>query len=194
MESHLLYEKKLTTGMFQVYSAKPVFPVKTVNQTHSDIIVMENEASVEADGIIGISNAPLAVLTADCIPLVFIGENSHAVVHAGWKGLQNNILGHTILRNMNPFFVLIGPHICKSHYEVQKDFKNSFPGSHSFIEKNDRIYFDLTKEATTQLKKIYPNIEISDCGICTFENEKFASFRRDKTVKRNWNIFIPKDI
>lgn len=194
MESHLLYEKKLALGMFQVYSERPSFAVKIVKQVHSNIVVNENEANmeVEADGLIGSSDSPLAVLTADCIPLVLIGKNSHAVVHAGWKGLHNNILGHQQIKSMNPTYVLLGPHIRVSNYEVQTDFKNNFPGSYSFLEKKNQLFFDLTKEVITQLKTLYPNIEISDCDICTYANEHFASFRRNKTQNRNWNVFIPK--
>ena len=194
MESHLLYEKQLTQGMFQVYSACPPFAVKTVKQVHSDIVVPEKEANseAEADGIIGSSDSPLAVLTADCLPIVLMGKNLHAVIHAGWKGLQNNILGDTQIKAMNPTHAFLGPHIRVHNYEVQTDFKKNFPGSHSFLADKDQLFFDLTKEVTMQLKTFYPNIEISDCDICTFTNEHFASFRRNKTQKRNWNVFIPK--
>lgn len=194
MESHLLYEKKLTQGMFQVYSERPSFAVKTVKQVHSDIVVPENQANseAEADGIIGSSDSPLAVLTADCIPIILMGKNSHAVIHAGWKGLQNNILADIQIKSMNPTHAFLGPHIRVSNYEVQTDFKNNFPESHSFLIDKNQVFFDLTKEVTMQLKSLYPNIEISDCDICTFTNENFASFRRNKTKKRNWNIFIPK--
>ena len=192
MESQLLYERKLPSGIFQVYSDRPIFAVKTVKQIHSDLVVDENQAGCAADGIWGTSDAPIAVLTADCIPLVLIGKNSHAVIHAGWKGLENKILQHALIKEMYPLYAFIGPHIRVSQYEVQKDFKNNFPGSSSFLEINNQLFFDLTKEVTEQLKKLYPQIEISDCEICTYTNNNFASYRRNKTPARNWNVFIPK--
>ncbi len=191
MDSHLLFEKKLPKGTFQVFSEKPFCEVKTIKQIHSDIIKDENDTEMEGDGIIGNSHSSLGILTADCIPLVLIGKNSHAVIHTGWKGLHLNIFKHTELSKLAPDFAFIGPHIRVSNYEIQADFKNNFPHSNSFLEKNNQIYFDLTSEVIHQLKSIFPKIEISDCGICTYSDQKFNSYRRDKTTKRNWNIYHP---
>jgi YfiH family protein len=192
MESYLLFDRKLLRGSFQVYSERPDFAVKTVKQIHSNIVVIENNSLEEADGIISSTDYPLAILTADCIPLVLIGEKSHAVIHAGWKGLQTKIINHPLIKEMNPIFAFIGPHIRASQYEVQKEFKANFPDSKSFVEKNGNIFFDLTHEIKSQLLDSYPKIKITDCEIDTLTNESFASFRRNKTTKRNWNIYNPK--
>ncbi len=192
MKSHLLFETKLPRGIFQVYSAKPEFDVLTVKQIHSNIILNELQAGNEGDALIGTTELNLAILTADCLPIVILGKKSHAVIHAGWKGLQNNILGNSHIVEMNPLMAYIGPHIRVNQYEVQTDFKNNFPTSDSFLKIENKLFFDLTLEVRTQLKKLYPEIEIQDCGICTFSNELFASFRRNKTTDRNWNIYLPK--
>jgi YfiH family protein len=192
MESLLLFDRKLLRGSFQVYSERPDFTVKTVKQIHSNIVVKENNSLEEADGIMSSTDYPLAILTADCIPLVLIGEKSHAVIHAGWKGLQSQIINNPLVKEMNPIFAFIGPHIRVAQYEVQKEFKENFPDSKFFVEKNGHLFFDLTKELITQLKSAYPQIKITDCEIDTLTNESFASFRRNKTTKRNWNIYNPK--
>jgi copper oxidase (laccase) domain-containing protein len=192
MESHLLFEKKIIGGTFKAYSARPTFEILTVKQIHSDLVRCEKEAGLEGDGLIGSSHSPIAVLTADCIPLVLVGEKSHAVIHAGWKGLKNRILSNPLIKEMNPNYAFIGPHIRIDQYEVQADFKLNFPQSTSFKEIDNKIYFDLTKEVTGQLQNIYPQITIEDCGICTFKNEQFSSFRRNKTPHRNWNIYLPE--
>jgi YfiH family protein len=192
MESHLLFEKKIIGGTFKVYSHQPSFQVLSLKQIHSDIVRTEVEAGLEGDGLIGSTNTPLAVLTADCIPLVMIGKNTHAIIHAGWKGLQNNILANPLIKEMKPFYAYIGPHIRSIHYEVQEDLKDNFPRSHSFLNIDHKVFFDLTKEITQQLKDIYQDIKIEDCQICTFSNQNFSSFRRNKTPNRNWNIYIPE--
>jgi YfiH family protein len=192
MESKLLFEKKLVRGTFRVYSDRPNFNLKTVKQIHSDIVLSENNSEMDGDGMIGTSQYPLAVLTADCLPVVLLGENSHAIIHAGWKGVQSKILGHKLLKEMNPIQAFIGPHICVDNYEVQSDFKNNFPNSKSFFENKNKICFDLTKEVNIQLKNLYPNIAILDSNICTFSNVQYHSYRRDKTTNRNWNVYIPE--
>ena len=196
MNSQLLFEQKLSRGKFVVYSSRPSFLVKTVKQIHSDIVLSENEIdeknNYEADGIIGTSQIPLAVLTADCIPVLLIGKNSHAIIHAGWKGLQTKILNHPFLKEINPSHAFIGPHIRVSQYEVQEEFKKNFPSSHSFIKINNQLCFDLTKEVTTQLQNNFSHIKIEDCKICTFSDQRFSSFRRNQTPNRNWNIYIPE--
>jgi copper oxidase (laccase) domain-containing protein len=192
MDPHLLYEKKLSSGTFQVYSARPSFDLHTVKQIHSDIVRTEQEAGLEGDGLIESSHSPIAVLTADCIPLVLIGKTSHAIIHAGWKGLENRILANPLIKEMNPNYAFIGPHIRIDQYEVQADFRQNFSRSTSFKEIENKIYFDLTKEITGQLENLYPQITIEDCGICTFKNQLFSSFRRNKTPNRNWNIYLPE--
>jgi copper oxidase (laccase) domain-containing protein len=193
MESRLLFEAKLIRGTFQVYSARPSFTVQAVKQIHSNIIIHESlNKDSEADGIIGSSDANLSILTADCVPIVLIGEKSHAVIHAGWKGIQTLILNHPLIKELSPQFAYIGPHIRVNQYEVQTDFKNNFPQSKCFIEKDNKLFFDLTAETINQLKTSYPKINISDCGICTFSDHNYSSFRRNKTNNRNWNIYLPK--
>ena len=193
MSVQLLFEKQLSRGKFQVYSDQPSFFTITVKQTHSDIVLQETEASQkEADGIIGNSNKPLGVLTADCIPIVLIGSHEHAIIHAGWAGLEKKILANPIVQKMKPTEAFIGPHIRTLNYEVQTDFKKHFPDSNSFKEYENKLFFNLTNEVTDQLQNFYPKISISDCEICTFSDKNFNSYRRNKTTKRNWNLYLPE--
>ena len=189
----LVFEKKLPRGKFCVYNHKPDFQFTKVKQTHSNIVLDETHGNDHiADGIVGQSIIPMAILTADCLPILILGENnSHAFLHAGWKGLQNGIIRNDFVKQIKPFYAFIGPHIRQMHYEVQPDFKNEFSDSGAFVEKNGKLYFNLSYVATKQLKEFYPNIEIEDCGNCTFNETIFHSYRRNKTSERNWNIYIP---
>ena len=191
--SELVFEKKLSFGKFCVYNSKPDFPLNKVKQTHSNIVLDEAHCNDQfADGLYGNSNIPMAILTADCLPIILIGENnSHAFLHAGWKGLQNGIIGNDFVKKIKPYYGFIGPHIRQMNYEVQPEFKNEFSDSGAFLEKNGKLFFNLAYVATKQLKEFYPNIEIEDCGNCTFNETIFHSYRRNKTTERNWNIYIP---
>lgn len=191
-EAQLVFEKELPRGKFCVYQTRPTFDLIRVKQTHSDIVLNENRCNeTEADGMVGSSSTPMAILTADCLPILLLGEKDHAFIHAGWRGLHNEILKSELIKNIKPFYAFIGPHISVQHYEVQPDFKLNFEQSDAFIEREGKLYFDLSVVAREQLKKFYPGISIEESGLCTFSNEFLHSYRRNKTTERNWNVYIP---
>ena len=188
----LVFEKKLPRGSFCVYQARPEMSFLKVKQTHSSIVLNEQNCDeLEADGMIGHSKTPMAILTADCLPIILLGETEHAFVHAGWRGLHNEILKNELIRKIKPMYAFIGPHISVDHYEVQADFKNNFYDSKAFITRDGKIYFDLSIIAKSQLESTYPGIKIEEAKLCTFSNHIFHSYRRNKTSERNWNIYCP---
>jgi len=188
----LVLEKKLPRGQFCVYQTRPDFDLIQVKQTHSAIVLSETNCNeLEADGIVGNSSSPLAILTADCMPILLLGEKEHAFVHAGWRGLQNEILNNDLIKKIRPVYAFIGPHISALHYEVRPDFKANFWKYNAFEEREGKLYFDLSVVARAQLNAFYPGILIEESGICTFANEDLHSYRRNKTTERNWNVYIP---
>jgi YfiH family protein len=188
----LVLEKQLPRGRFCVYQSRPDFNLSLVKQTHSAIILNEKNCNqLEADGIVGNSATPMAILTADCLPILLLGDKEHALVHAGWRGLHNEILKNDLIKKINPFYAFIGPHISSAHYEVQPDFKANFRQSDAFLELEGKLYFDLSVVARAQLSAFYPGIIIEESTLCTFSNEDLHSYRRNKTSERNWNVYIP---
>ena len=187
----LVFKKELPRGQFCVYQSRPDFDLICLKQIHSTIALDEKNChDREADAIIGDSSTPKAILTADCLPIVLLGEKEHAIVHAGWRGLANEILKNDLIKKIKPNYAFIGPAISVLHYEVQADFKNNFSHHQNFLDRDGKLYFDLSKMACAQLLD-YPNIEIEHSEICTFSNENFHSYRRNKTTERNWNIYLP---
>lgn len=185
--SKLLFHKQLGDYSFEVYDDRPNFDVVQVNQIHSDIVIKSHLASLEydADGIYTTNlETPLAIRTADCLPVILIGRNGVANIHAGWRGVQSKIVQSHELKELDAYLAFIGPHIRVKNYEVGEDFKKNFPHSSHFEGAN----FNMEAEIIDQLRNHYHNIEIQTCEICTFENEEFNSYRRNKTEKRNWNI------
>lgn len=194
MNDIITFEAPLLRGRFIVFNQRPDFDFVKVKQTHSSIIVPEETVieGLEADGILGNTSTPKAILTADCVPLVLLGSAEHTVIHAGWRGLAGNILGQDLVKKINPTYAYIGPHIRPEHYEVQEDFLANFPEyPEAFSRHHGKIFFNLAHVACAQLKKAYPNIVIEDAGLCTFAGSNFHSYRRNKTTERNWNIYIP---
>lgn len=193
-EADLVFIKEMPHGKFLVYNHKPDLHLNRVKQVHSAVVVDESDCAPnmpEADAIVGNSSTPMAILTADCLPILLVGKNGHAMVHAGWRGLHNEILKQEKIKSLRPFYAFIGPHISMPAYEVQPDFRNNFNIAQAFMERNGKLFFSLEVVAKIQLKALNPNILIESSGQCTFFNEKLNSYRRNKTTERNWNIYIP---
>ena len=194
MISNITFEAPLLRGRFIVFDTRPELDFLKVTQTHSSLIISEENCSLDiiGDGILGKSTVPKVILTADCMPIVLLGRNSHIVIHAGWRGLAQNILTTELVKSIKPIYAFIGPYIRPENYEVQSDFLSNFPNfSAAFTEDHDIIHFDMGYVVMKQLKDNYPGIVVEDCGLCTFSNLKFHSYRRDKTTLRNWNIYFP---
>jgi polyphenol oxidase len=195
--SKIVYQCQLPLGQFLVYDDKPELKnLVHLHQTHSaDIVeyVHHDLQNVEGDGIVfrSFSHHELnfAIKTADCMPIIILGENGFCFLHAGWAGLKKGILKHPILKTVRPYFAFIGPSIHQDNFEVQADFLENFPNSPNFKETENKLSFNLQQEAIDQLKLVFPEIKCQNSNECTFANLKYNSYRRDKTPQRNWNIF-----
>jgi len=75
----------------------------------------------------------LAILTADCMPVLFASEDGSEVgaAHAGWRGLANGVLEATIAAMHTPPARLIawmGPAAGPLAYEVGEEVRVAFAG------------------------------------------------------------------
>lgn len=185
----LLNEYQIGDYLYQIYDDRPAFDFLEVKQVHGkNIINTLDSKELEADGIITSSNIPLAIKTADCLPIAIIGENGIANLHAGWRGLAQEIIKEESIKALGPKIVFIGPHISEENYEVGEEFKQNFPGSNAFSVLEGSVHFSLEKELRSQIIVTYGNIEIISANICTFSNLNYNSYRRNQTTKRNYNI------
>lgn len=195
--SKIIYNQKLPIGNLTVYDLMPKLDkLIYVHQIHSANITTfsgSDISNIKADGIIifnqDLQDYHFAIKTADCIPAVFIGHKGISIIHAGWIGVRDKILVQDILKKIEPFYCFLGPSIHQKNFQVQEDFYQHFPDGTHYLKKNGNLFFDLHGEAINQIKNKFPDIEVIDSRECTFENPKYNSFRRDKTMQRNWNIF-----
>lgn len=177
--------------------------VKYVSQKHTSnvIRVLEKDQSTDntvADGLITQEvNVPLAVLTADCLPVFMVSQSVKpliALIHAGWRGLHADILKKAcaeILKtqegSLDAIQVIFGPAICETCYHVGPEFKDYFSDTYNAINGT----FSLHKEATRQLLEAGVREEkISSCGYCTScHNNQFYSVRKEPgTQERILNV------
>ena len=110
----------------------------SVHQVHSATAVTLHERPVErprADAIV--TNTPglaLAILTADCQPVLFADRNAGVIgaAHAGWRGALDGVLEATIDEMIaaggarENIHAVIGPTISQRAYEVGQEFLERF--------------------------------------------------------------------
>ena len=168
--------------------------IVSMSQTHStNIEIVKNKKLVynNVDGIFACNkNYALQVKTADCLPIFFIHKHNNifGVIHAGWKGLKNGIISKSTqllkshINDLNEITAFIGPSISQKNYEVKNEFIDYF--GNKFIDKvEDKFFCNLKGVASSKLQKLGVK-NVIDCNQCTYENENYHSYRRDKTSKR----------
>lgn len=192
--SNIILKQKMPRGEFRVYDDRPGFEFLEVTQVHGKKVLV-GECG-EADGLVHYDHTnegiPLAIKTADCIPLLVLGDQGYGLLHIGWRGLQQEIHFEPEVEKLKPIYFYIAPHIGADSFEVTEEFREHFPGAEDcFIKNENRLTFDLQNKLTQDLKKNYPLAKIESSNICTYSHDDFHSYRLNKTSLRNWNIYFP---
>jgi copper oxidase (laccase) domain-containing protein len=187
------FNEPMNQGRFETWTTKPDLPFLHAHQVHGTDIASPETLPCEADGIF-VSweklNHPLAIKTADCLPIAIEGEQGVIFLHAGWRGLANGILAKPEIEMIKPNNVMIGPSIKECCFEVSADFKSNFPESPFFKEIEGKLFFNLQEEAKRLIIKRFPQVLVQMSLNCTCCDERFHSYRRNKTTERNWNLYI----
>ena len=168
-----------------------------LHQIHSNKFIFIDKYSKylkknKADAVItDIPKLPIAVLTADCAPILIYDKQKKmiAAIHAGWKGAYKGIVSKVInfmikkgceKKNM---IAVIGPCIAQKSYIIREDFKRKFLKKNKrnkvfFKEIKNLIFFDLPKYIKSQLKLVKIT-NLDTINIDTFpKKNNFFSARR----------------
>ncbi|MFT5703315.1 MAG: YfiH family protein [Rickettsiales bacterium] len=192
-----LIAKNLSNQNFSIES-----PIVLVNQIHgSEILVIDEESKIpaleklpDADAIVtNIKNLNLAILTADCVPIVLMDEENSLIgaIHAGWKGAVKNITDNAIDEmlkigaQMENIKAVIGPCIRQESYEIDEKFYENFltkdlENKKFFIpsSKDNHFLFDLPFYVKEKLRR-KGIVNIEDEGIDSYQEDGFFSYRRN---------------
>ncbi len=176
------------------------------SQVHGNDVVTVDAGNVErfmaepprADALItALRGQPLALLTADCLPVVVVDRRTPAlaVVHAGWRGTVRSILWKTLLTMFEEFgtqsedcLAAIGPAIAGPCYEVGEDVREAFvkglPYGQDVLTAGAPLHWfaDLREANRRQLLDArLPASQVATCPYCTHcEADGFYSARRDR--------------
>ncbi|HEC1751956.1 TPA: peptidoglycan editing factor PgeF, partial [Campylobacter lari] len=172
-----------------------------LNQIHSNIITQYNkDFHFNADGVISNEkNVALCILSADCLPLLLYDDKNKAIaaLHSGRKGCFENILKEAVLKMQESFNtqtknlkLIISAGICAKNYEINGEVLNYSKEKFApFLHKNK---LDLKALVKFQAKELGVS-DIFDINLCTFDDERFFSYRKDQTPKRIVSVIYLKE-
>lgn len=144
---------------------------------------------IDRPGLVG------AILTADCLPVLFAAADGRVVAaaHAGWRGLLRGVLVNTlaaIAADPRDIAAWLGPAISASAYEVGIDVHLAFTRLSGELERyflsNDKPghwLMDLSGIAAWLLARQGVR-DISAASVCTYADSRFYSHRRDGLTGR----------
>lgn len=169
-----------------------------MNQVHGNTVAVVGStasgSAPTADAMVSVGR-PLAVMVADCVPVVLVGgagAEQHpvlAVAHAGRPGVAAKVVSETVgqMRRAGAEHIRawIGPSICGSCYEVPEPLREQVAaleprtwGTTSW----GTPALDLPAGVRSQLEREGVLVEYS--GECTLENGNLFSYRRNKDTGR----------
>jgi YfiH family protein len=168
--------------------------LRFMNQVHgAAVAVMDMDTAVpEADAMVS-RGLPLAVMVADCIPVLLAGESAGghvlAAVHAGRPGIANGVITAAVDRmkvlGASGIRAWLGPSICGNCYEVpaalQDEVAAAVPAARSTTSWGTPG-LDLPAGAKSQLEAAGVGVEYT--GACTLETESLYSYRRNRETGR----------
>lgn len=145
-----------------------------------------------------------AILTADCLPVLFADLDGKVVgaAHAGWRGLAGGVLGETVramrAAGAGEITAWMGPAIGPDAFEVGEDVRDAFlaalPGEATlaaFKPKFDqpvKFLADIFTLARLMLARDGIT-RVHGGGICTASSpQRFYSYRRDRVTGRQASL------
>lgn len=138
----------------------------------------------------------LAILTADCLPVVFAAADGSEVgaAHAGWRGLADGMLEHTVaaMRTApSQLRVWLGPAAGPADYEIGEEVYQAFVGHEpaaaaAFVATRAGHWrVDLFALACQRLQSVGVDpAQVSGGTISTIADPDLYSHRRDRRTGR----------
>ena len=169
-----------------------------LSQVHGiRVAELDSPAAVgPADAAIARRSAKVcAILTADCLPILFASDSGDTVAaaHAGWRGLAAGVIEATVQAMGTPpgsVVAWLGPAIGPQHFEVGAEVREAFlaadPNSGEAFESNPhgRFMADLGMLARRRLQRLGVS-RIYGGGECTYTHaDRYYSHRRDGITGR----------
>jgi copper oxidase (laccase) domain-containing protein len=128
--------------------------------------------------------AKLAVRTADCVPLVLVGDESIGVVHAGWRGLALGVIQATVAAMGDVHTAHVGPHIRAGCYEFGDDDLDDVARILGDSIRATTTWGAPALDLTAGVRAALGNVTLVDAGACTACSDLYFSWRARKDEAR----------
>ncbi|CAG9932341.1 peptidoglycan editing factor PgeF [Candidatus Nitrotoga arctica] len=179
---------------------EPMLPSEPVwlKQVHGVVVTDAAQAECwpEADACVSTHpGAVCVVMTADCLPVLLCNDKGSVIsaVHAGWRGLCDGVIEHTV-RAMdvppNTLMAWLGPAIGPRAFEVGDEVRAEFIGKDqqaaaAFVSDTSGKWFaDIYQLAGLRLNALGVT-RVYGGGLCTYtDSANFFSYRRDSVTGR----------
>lgn len=170
-----------------------------IRHEHGDELLIADEQTEPGDYIADatITNVPGRVLaqgTADCGTIVLSDPAGKVVglIHASWRTLRTDLIQKTMaaIKEMTdePISAALGPMACAKCYEFGDEATDLFDTKYLKTIKG-RQHVDMATMIVDQLKSAGVN-SIENLSVCTIEDERFFSHRRDKNADGECGRFL----
>lgn len=134
------------------------------------------------------TRAPV-VQTADCMPVLLASRHQVCAVHAGWRGVEQDIIAATgaTFHDDPVLFAAIGPHILQDSFEVDADVSRRLLAAAPLVSSSavvagaapGKSHVDLSALVEAQLRRTHGDaVRIFSCLHDTKTSADFHSFRR----------------
>ena len=177
--------------------------VQWLEQVHGNHVVEIKSVSstaITADAsITRENNIALAIMTADCLPILLSHKNGYeiAAIHGGWRPLAANIIKNTIETMQSKpedLVAWLGPCIGNKAFEIGEEVKQAFLQQNqifagAFVKSSSGKYLaDLHQIAKIQLTSLGVK-HIASLNDCTYHRtDKYYSYRKEQVTGRMASI------
>jgi len=164
--------------------------LRYMNQVHGNSVAVIDglsEPGPTADALVS-RTADLAVMVADCVPVVLVGsdaagESLLGAVHAGRPGVQAGVIPAAVAQlragGAQNIKAWIGPSVCGRCYEVPEALRtavaDAVPAAHATTSWGTPA-LDLPAAVESQLAAA--GVDYENVGVCTLEHASLYSHRR----------------
>jgi len=166
----------------------------TLYQVHGDECVLlekpwRQSKRPKADSMVTkTAGLALGILTADCTPILFRGQNAEGkpvigAAHSGWKGSIGGIIEETITMMKragalpDTITAAIGPTIAQDSYEVGQEFFDHFK---AYAERNESFFIPSKKPGHHMFNlPAYVTHRLTEAGIKTILNTNTDTYSNE---------------
>ncbi|MBI3782582.1 MAG: peptidoglycan editing factor PgeF [Deltaproteobacteria bacterium] len=169
---------------------RQVHGTRVLRASATTTVLGEGDASIVSE-----SGLALAVLTADCVPILLVAGRQQvaAVVHAGWRGTLDGVLDSTVAEIERQMGVMacdleaaLGPAVAGCCYEVESELAERLATACDCADavvggpREGKSHVDLRRMNAARLLRLgLPRSAIHGVGPCTScAQDQFFSHRR----------------